>query len=136
MRPNYNNIAGALAIASSRGGEERTPGYVPSPGTVKCNAAFKARGLASAYEQAAFAGNTCNQVWMFQAALANAPSLARSALATGLQRAKSIDFSFPQAPNDFTGAGATTGGQFWRTAEFRSSCSCWQVLDREFRRGF
>ena len=136
MRPNYNNIAGALAIASSRSGEERTPGYVPSAATVKCNAAYKARGLASVYEQPAFAGNVCDEVWMLKAALDNAPSVARSALAAGLQRAKSIDFSFPQAPNDLTGARATTGGQFWRTAEFRSSCSCWQVLDRDFRRSF
>jgi hypothetical protein len=73
---------------------------------------------------------------MFQAAVEHAPSLDQTSLAPGLQRAKSVEFSFPQGPNDFTGARTTTGGQFWRAAEFRLDCKCWQIPDPTFRPSF
>ena len=54
------------------------------------------------------------------------------ALAAGLVRAKSVEVSYPAGPNNFTGTRATTGGQFWRVAEFKSDCKCWQVTDPTF----
>ena len=57
-------------------------------------------------------------------------------LQAGLQRTKSIDFSYPQGANDFTGNRVTTGGQFWRVVQFMPSCKCWQVVQRDFKRGF
>ena len=87
-------------------------------------------------ESPANAGHACDQLWMLQAALTNAPELSPAALPAGLQRAKSIDFSFPQGPNDFTGNGVTTGGQFWRAAQFMPDCDCWRVIQRDFKRGF
>ena len=70
-----------------------------------------------------------------RAALSRAPQLSATALTAGLQAAKSIDFSFPQGPNDFSGNRVTTGGQFWRVAQFMTSCKCWRVVQHDFRRG-
>ena len=127
-----DNIAGAIAIAQGRSGEERTPGAVPSAGTAKCNAIYAAHGIQPVYKLAPGAGYVCDQLWQFQAAITNAPALHPQALAIGLQRAKSIDFSYPGGPNDFSGTRQTTGGQFWRVAEFMTSCKCWQVIDPNF----
>jgi hypothetical protein len=55
------------------------------------------------------------------------------AMAAGLQRTKSIVFSFPQGPNDFTAPRTTTGGQYWRVDQFFKSCGCWRVADATFR---
>jgi hypothetical protein len=69
---------------------------------------------------------------MLVAAADHAPSLAQNQMAIGLQRAQSVDFSFPEAPNDFTANGVTTGGEFWRSDQFMQSCNCWQVIDKTF----
>ena len=63
----------------------------------------------------------------------HAPSLDRASFAQGLNRARSVEFSYPQGPNDFTGPRVMTGGQFWRTAQFLTSCKCWQVIQQDFR---
>src|SRR5205823_5727311 len=102
QHPDFNNIAGALSITASRDAENTTPGIAPTAGTLKCDAAFKAHGRPSTYQQAAFAGNVCNELWMFEAALGHAANLLPTSLAAGLQRVKSIDFSYPQGPNDFS----------------------------------
>jgi len=127
-----NNIVDAIAITMGRSGEEHTPGSVPSPGTAKCNAIYGAHGIDPVYKLAPGAGYVCTQLWMFQAAINNAPALHGQALAAGLQKAKSIESSYPAGPNNFTGVRATTGGQFWRVAEFKAACKCWQVTDPTF----
>ena len=39
-----------------------------------------------------------------------------------------------QGPNDFQAAPrTTTGGQFWRVAQFFRDCSCWRLTDRDFK---
>lgn len=134
--PDPDNIANAIAITLSREAENHTPGMSPTPGTQRCNAYRAAAGLRPVYDVPANAGNSCSQVWMLQGALGSAPEISATALQPGLQRVKSIDFSFPQAPNDFTAPRTTTGGQFWRAAQFMPSCRCWQLLTREFRRGY
>ena len=133
--PNPDNIANAVAITLGRDAEQATPGMTPTAGTQRCNAYRKAAGLPPVYEVPANAGHACDQLWMLQAALGLAPDLAPTSLAAGLQRAKSIDFSFPQGPNDFSANGVTTGGQFFRVAQFMPSCKCWQLVQRDFRRG-
>jgi len=130
--PNSDNIVGAIAIAQGRSGEERTPGAVPSAGTAKCNAIYAAHGIAPTYKIPPGAGYVCDQLWMFQAAVNNAPVFKANALAAGLQRARSLDFSYPGGPNDFSGTRQTTGGQFWRVAQFMASCKCWQIIDPTF----
>jgi hypothetical protein len=134
--PNPDNIANAIAITLSREAEQNTPGMSPTPGTQKCNAYRAAAGLPPVYKVPANAGHACDQLWMLQAALSRAPELSAAALPAGLQATKSIDFSFPQAPNDFTGKGVTTGGQFWRAAQFMPDCDCWRVVSADFRRGY
>ena len=134
--PNPNNIADAIAIAQGRSGEEHTPGSVPSPGTAKCDTIYHAHGIEPTYKLPAGAGYVCTQLWMFRAAVNNAPALNSAALAAGLQRARSIEVSYPAGPNDFTGTRATTGGQFWRVAQFKEACKCWQVIEPNFHPSF
>jgi hypothetical protein len=133
QKPNYQNIANALAITTYRYGEERTPGYPPSAGTQRCNAIFAAKGQAPVYQQPIGQGGiVCSLLWMVQGAIDHEPALLRSDVGAGLQASKSVDFSFPYGPNDFTGAGTTTAGQFWRVDQFLPGCSCWQVIDRNY----
>ena len=133
QKPNYQNIANALAITTYRYGEERTPGYPPSAGTQRCNAIFAAKGQPSVYQQPIGQGGIiCSLIWMVQGAIEHEPALLRSNVAAGLQASKSTDFSFPYGPNDFTAAGTTTAGEFWRVDQFLPSCSCWQVVDRNY----
>lgn len=134
--PDPKNIANALAVTLTRQAEEHTPGMTPTAGTQRCNAYFRAAGQPPVYEQPANAGHACDQLWMIQAALGKAPDLAPVNLPLGLQRTGSIDFAYPEAPTDFKGDRVTTGGQFWRMAQFMPGCSCWQVVQRDFRRGF
>jgi hypothetical protein len=134
--PNSANIVDAIAIAQGRSGEERTPGAVPSSGTARCDAIYKAHGIQPTYKLPAGAGYVCSQLWMFQAAINNAPVFKAEALAAGLQRAKSVEVSYPAGPNNFTGVRQTTGGQFWRVAQFKADCKCWQVIDPNFHPGY
>jgi hypothetical protein len=130
--PNAANMANAIIVTESRNGEERTPGLTPTPGTVKCDAWYRAHGLKPTYGQPPAAGNFCDQLLMLKAAAENAPSIGIDTLAAGLQRAKSIDFSYPEGPNDFSGTRVTTAGQDWRVAQFFTACSCWKVIDPTF----
>ena len=134
--PNYDNIANAIAITPGRSGEERTPGMTPSSGTQRCDAIYHAHGLPPTYKLPAGAGYVCDQLWMFLAAVTNTPTLQRSSLAAGLQRAKTVDFSYPGGPTDFSGTRVVTGGRFWRVAQFLPKCDCWQVIDRDFHPPF
>jgi hypothetical protein len=129
---NFDNIAGATAITASAAGEDRTPGTTPSAGTVKCNAVLAAAGRPSVYQQDYLAGQACDLVWMFQAAAEHAPALQQAALAAGLRRAGSVEFSFPEGRNDFSGDRVAHAGQYWRAAEFHTTCNCWQLLDHDF----
>jgi len=133
--PDPHNIANALGITLGREAENHTPGMAPTGGTQRCNAYRAKAGLKPVYEVAANAGHACDQLWMLQAALSHAPQLSPAGLVVGLQQTRSIDFSFPQGPNDFTGQGVTTGGQFYRAARFVPDCECWRVLQPQFRRG-
>jgi hypothetical protein len=132
--PNPDNIANAITVTLSRSAENQTPGMTPTAGTQRCDSYYQAAGRPPTYEQDEIAGNACNQLWMLQAALNRAPELSIAALPSGLRATGSIDFSFPQGPNDFTGDGVTTGGQFWRVAQFMPACDCWQVVEPEFQR--
>jgi hypothetical protein len=134
--PDPNQLDNALAITSARNGEERTPGVKPTEGTQRCNAIYAAAGKPTVYEMPSLAGNLCNQWWMLRAAVNSAPALQANALAAGLQRAGSVEFSFPTGPNDFRKEGSTTAGQFWRPAKFELGCRCWKLAAPDFRPSF
>ena len=137
LRPNYDNIAGALNIVASRYGEETTPGAVPTPGTKRCNAIFTAKGRPTVYKQpVGFGGLACSHLWMVAAAIDHAPALQRNRLAEGLQAAKSVDLPFPSGPNSLAGSRVTYGGQLWRPVAFVRDCSCWRLIDATYRPGF
>lgn len=134
--PDANNIDGAVAITGSRAGENTTPGSTPTAGTARCNAAFAKKGIGPTYSLGTAAGNACSNVWMFAAAADHASAMKGDALAAGLQAARSVELSYPAGPNDFTAAGTTTGGQFWRPLQFHKSCRCWRIIDGNFQRTF
>ena len=138
QHPNYANIANAVAITADRIGEERTPGMTPNAATARCSAIFEARGGRSVYLQpGGFGGAACDQLWEAATAIQHAPSLVRSALAAGLESARSVEFAYPTGPNDFAvGPRVTTGDQFWRTLQFLTACNCWRVIDRTFHPSF
>jgi hypothetical protein len=73
---------------------------------------------------------------MLKAAVENAPVLRADALVAGLQRTRTIDFSYPGGPNDFSGDRVTFAGQFWRVAQFFKDCACWRVVDPAFHPSF
>jgi hypothetical protein len=134
FHPDYNNIDGTIAIVASRNAEQATPGMTPTAGTARCNAIYKAHGIPPVYQRKlGGGGRICDNLWYFVAAVSHAPVLEQSALAAGLQQAGSIDFSYPEGPNDFTGSRITHGGEFWRTAQFSANCTCWRVIDTNFR---
>jgi len=133
LRLNPSNIANALIVTEGRYAEERTPGMRPTAGTVACDGMRKAHGLRPTYQADPESGNACNELWMIKAAAEHAPAVRTDALAAGLQRAKSVDFSYPSGPNDFNGREVTTGGEFWRVAKYFADCSCWRVVDPTFR---
>ncbi len=134
--PNPDNIANAIAITALRDGEQNTPGVSPTPGTERCNAIYAAAGLPPVWERPAAIGRLCNQFWMVKAAVEHAPQLDRRALAPGLQAAGSVEFSYPDGPVDWAGERRTTGGRFWRAAEFKPSCDCWQILEQQYHPAF
>lgn len=134
---NANNLNGALGITPTRYGEPDTPGLTPTGATSRCNAIYQKRGRPPSHSGQGVPGVACSELWGLVASIQHAPVLRRDALATGLQAAGSLDLSFPYGPADFTAPGTTTGGQFWRTVQYASSCRCWRVLgDPKFQPGF
>ena len=128
-RPNAQNIDGAIVISPSRNGEERTPGVTPTAETQKCSSLIGQ----DVYKLPNAAGNLCDQLWMFAAAVTHAPQFDRASLADGLRAARSVPFSYPQGPNDFVpGSKVTYGGQYWRTTQFHASCACFQLVSQTF----
>lgn len=129
QHPDAANITDAYAVSTSRDGEERTPGTQPNAATLRCNSIL---GL-DVYKQPPSAGNACDQMWMFAAAVDHAPALAPASLAAGLKAARAVEFGYPQGPNDFAaGDEVTYAGQYWRVAQFHAACQCWQVVDPAF----
>lgn len=136
-RPDRTNFDGAITIATSRYGEEHTAGYRATAGTTTCNNLFVKAGITPIYRQPASSngGWVCDLVWMFRAAVDHAPSLSRNALAAGLLATKSLDFSWPGGPNDFTTAHGVAGADAWRVAQYAGSCGCWKLADPDFHAG-
>jgi hypothetical protein len=136
QRPNDNNVANAIVVTPKRNGEERTPGMTPHGATQRCDAILRTKGLAPTYTSSPIAGQTCDQLWMLQAALSRAPSLDRTSLAAGLQASGTLDFAFPIGPADFSGRRRVTGSNSWRVLQFFPECSCWRVVEPAFRPAF
>jgi hypothetical protein len=136
--PDYANIANAIVITGERYGEEHTPGYVPSPGTARCNAILQAHGQPAVYREndTGVSGTACDDVSEIVAMIDHAPVLHRNALAAGLSAVGSLDLSYPRGPNDFRGTHVTVGDEFWRPTQFFTSCNCWQVIDPTFHSSF
>ena len=136
--PDSANTDGAIGITPMRVAEQNS-GVQPSSGTVRCNAIQAAAGKQPVYQQSKldyWGGFSCNLVWMLVAGIDKAPQLTRAALADGLHAAKSVDFSFPDGPNDFGAARTIAGGQFWRPARFVAGCGCWKLMDITFHPSF
>lgn len=136
--PDGANFNGAVAITPNQYGALNTVPAVPvSPATATCDHALTAKGLPDTeHSDGGVAGVDCDLAWMFVAAADHAPILAQDELATGLERAGSVPFSYPGGPNLFNTNDSTTGGQYWRTVQYHSSCSCWEVTSSAFEPPF
>jgi hypothetical protein len=96
-----------------------------------------AHGQPTPYKSSAGAsGQMCNNLWLLKAAIEHAPAMQRNALAAGPQAAKSVEYSYPYGPNNFTGQNVTYGGEAWRVVQFMPSCNCYQVVDKAFHTPF
>lgn len=133
FEPDPNNFNGAIAITPSQYGA--IVSNLPETAATKaCDEIMTSHGLPAVYKSGdQYAGAVCNQLWAFQAAVSHAPSLSQNELAAGLQRAGSVAMSFPDGPNNFSAAGTTTGGEYWRPVSFHSSCGCWMVNSATFQ---
>jgi hypothetical protein len=130
--PSYPNIANAIAVSQNRNGEDTTSGSVPTAGTAACNKIVASVGLPSVYKLNT--GNGCDLMWQLEAMVDHEPSLSQTLLPEGLQLAKSVDFSFPQGPNDWSAGHLTWSGQYYRVNQFHTSCNCWQLVSPDFQR--
>ncbi len=134
FQPDPSNFDKALAITPDAYWGANT-GLAPPAPTKTCDQVLTVHGVPKVLStSSAYGGVICNTLWMLAAATKNAPTLARDQLAAGLQRAKSVPFSYPFGPNDFSAAGATVSGQFWRPLTWHKTCVCWKVDDPVFRR--
>ena len=122
--PDSTEFEGATAITAGQYGA--IPAHFPEDaGTQRCDRVMTSHHLPTVYNSAdQFAGSTCSLMWMLVAAVHKA-GLNQSALAAGLQATKTVQMSFPSGPNDFSVAGTTAGGEFWRADTYHGSCQCW-----------
>ena len=132
--PDPNNFDGTIATTDSKYGEFGTPG-LNDPATQACIALFSRHGLPSSYITGSYyGGGNCNTFELFAAAAGHDPGLTRSALAQGLSQVGRFNEAYPnadsiyKAPGSFTPT-AVSGGDFWWTVRFYSSCTCWKVID-------
>ena len=133
-KPDPRNFDGAITITTSSYGEENTPGYTPSGATTKCNRIIVNAGITPIYKEPAGSngGWVCDLLWMFRAAVDNAPSLAQNALAAGLEATGSLTFSYPGGPNDFAATHGVASGSAWRVAQYVGGCACWKLKDAHY----
>ena len=138
--PNPANLNGAVdVVTGTASGEQSTPGYVPSGGTAKCNALFAAVGQPTVFKQQdGYGGVACDSLWFVQALLDHSSKLGAATLVSAMHSAGTIDFSYPEAPIDFSAApaGAAYGVGYWRADDYVGSCSCWQVPNPTFHPPF
>ena len=132
--PDPKNFDGALAITPYQYGGQSLP---ESAATKRCDQIMTAAGLPPVMRSPdQFAGLTCNIVWMLQAGASHDPTFDKAGLVTGLQQVGSIDFAFPDGPDNFSVPGTTWGGQEWRSIAFHASCTCWTPVDPAFHPSF
>lgn len=136
-----SSFDGALDITTGQTAAENTSGITWSPATTRCRATMKAAGLTDPVDPDSgntgpLFGGACAQAGLLAAAVDNAPTLTRTALAAGLARAGKLDLSFPAGPVEVTDARLPTGGNFWRTGAYKHSCNCWVVTSQPWRKGF
>jgi hypothetical protein len=132
--PDPNNFDGTIATTSSRFGESSTPGLT-DPATQACIALFARHGLPSSYVTGSYlGGGYCDLFELFAAAAAREAVLTRVGLAQGLSQVGRFNEAYPEADSIYRAPGTVTpvkvtGGDFWWTVEFYSSCTCWKVID-------
>jgi hypothetical protein len=132
--PDPHNFDGTIATTDTRFGETNTPG-LSDPATQACIALFARHGMPASYVTGNYlGGGTCVLFELLAAAAAHDPGLTRAGLATGLGQLGRFNMPYPlqdsiyQAPGRITPV-KITGGDFWWTVEFYSSCTCWKVID-------
>ncbi|MCU1594532.1 MAG: hypothetical protein JWO12_1924 [Frankiales bacterium] len=128
----------ALLVTTIQTGARTTPGYRFSAATARCAQLMTKAGLSTPQgsDNGQFFGIACVNALLFQAAGNAAPDLVRTQLPSGLQRAGSIEVSYPAATVNLLDPRIPTAGATWRTGRWASSCQCWHVTGTSFRGDF
>lgn len=133
------NANGAVDVVTGGYGEATTPGFQANTGTQQCNAIYAAAGKQSVYTQAdGYGGVVCSYVSFVQALLNHASTLQASSLVSAMHATGTVDFSYPEAPINFSAApaGSAYGVSFWRLTSYQQACKCFQVPDPTFHQPF
>lgn len=132
-------LVGAIYIDQSRYFDD-TINAPLSPGSQRCQDILVAAGRPPLYRQpSGYGGWICNGLFQLELAINNAPVLQRNALATGLRKAGTFDFSYPLGPADFSYdvfGPTASGGQNWRILDFKGDCACWTPRSLGHSRAF
>lgn len=133
------NADGAVDVVTGGYGEATTPGIQPDSGTAKCNSIYAAAGRQSVYQQEdGYGGVVCSYLSFVQALLNHASTMQAGALVSALHSVGTVQFSYPDAPIDFSAApaGSAYGVSYWRPVYYHASCKCFQVPDPTFNKPF
>jgi hypothetical protein len=133
QKPDANNLNGAELVSSG------SFGFKPAetPATKWCNGLYIANGQPQIYDQpSGLGGVICDGLILLKNAADNAPALQRTALAAGIESAGVVDYSWPAGPGNYRGYHVTTGGQYWHSVEYSTSCGCWNPLETDWQPPF
>ena len=132
--PDPGNFDGTVVATDTRFGETSTPGLTDA-GTQSCIALFARHGLPASDVTGPYIGGTnCDIIELFAAAADHDRGPTRAGLAPGLAQVGHFQESYPLQDAVFGAPGQTTpvriaGGNFWWTAQFHASCTCFTVID-------
>ena len=128
QKPDYTNMANAILVSTYSDGDQGPPIQPPSAGTTKCSKIMAASGQPSVYKYVGAGGLFCDALWELQTAAEHTPKVEAKDLAAGLRAAGTVNYSFPEGPNNFKATSVPVGGEYWRMLKFNESCDCFQAI--------
>ena len=129
--PDRDNFDGTVAITSYKIGMT-TSGFTDAP-TEACKALMKRRGIDPNWVTDGHgAGVACEEYRIFAEAATKAPRLTRVDLHLGVAALGKRQISFLGGNASYSATDLIGGDDYW-PIQYRKSCNCWKVLDRNRR---
>ena len=124
LKPNPDNFDGAVAMSLYNFGINTTPGFTLDAGTKRCQQLITKAGLSP---ELVFqgAGGVCSGLWVAEAALKHARSLAGDGILPGLFSAGSIQLAYANPDVTYKAPYKLQGGDTWWPIIWAKDCSCW-----------